>query len=163
MDTLTIGLIAILAVVVIIGGGYITMVRRSGASALHLAAGDEQTTKAASLLTDGADPNKQDKWGRTPLYQAILTGSPNMVDLLLDFGADPNIADHNGEASLHHASSRRLPHGAEGIVLSLYKHGANPETLNRNGETPHRRAIRLVRLDIADAIERPLPTSHPDA
>lgn len=151
VDISTIVLVCIVAVIAIICG-YVIMVRRSGATPLHLAAADDEMETAISLLASGADTNKKDKWGRTPLFQAIVSGSPKFVDLLLEFGADPNIVDHNGEVSLHHVSSRREAYGTDEILSKLFRHGANPDIRNNNGETPHDRSMRLFRIDIGDAI-----------
>ena len=151
MDISTIVLVCAVAVIAVICG-YVIIVRRSGATALHLAAAHDELETAISLLASGADTNKRDRWGRTPLFQAIVSASPHLVDILLEFGADPNIIDHNGEVSLHHLSSRRQAHGTDDILSSLFTHGANPDVRNNNGETPHDRSMRLLRMDIGDAI-----------
>ena len=46
------------------------------------------------LLVDrGADPNKADEDGMSPLHWAALNGQKDVVQLLLDRGADPNRTD----------------------------------------------------------------------
>ena len=42
------------------------------------------------LLARGADPNKEDKYGNTPLYVAALPRHNHAVKVLLHGGADPN-------------------------------------------------------------------------
>lgn len=153
MDVSTIVIICIVALVTITGG-YMLLVWRSGATRLHMAAADDEYEIAFTLLAGGANPNKQCRKGRTPLFQAILTGSPSLVELLLNHGTDPNIADHNGEVSLHHVSSRRVTNGTTEIISSLIKHGANHDIRNKYGDTPQDRSIRLLRMDIANAIEQ---------
>jgi ankyrin repeat protein len=55
------------------------------------------------ILNSGANPNKPDRFGRTPLMQ-IFMGSYDeiqyifdIIKLLIDHGADPNIPDNMNE------------------------------------------------------------------
>lgn len=56
------------------------------------------------LLENGADPNIQDKTGKTALMHACLERvGTDIVSLLLSSGADPTIEDHAGLSALIHA------------------------------------------------------------
>lgn len=56
------------------------------------------------LLENGADPNIQDKTGKTALMHACLQRvGPDVVSLLLSSGADPTLEDHAGLSALIHA------------------------------------------------------------
>ena len=48
------------------------------------------------LLDGGADPNKSDKMGKTPLHWAAYFGQKDVVKLLLERGGDPDKADRQG-------------------------------------------------------------------
>lgn len=71
----------------------------AGRTLLHLAAasswdGDpDRATMVALALQRGADPNARDRWGRTPLWIAAVTGSLDMMRALVAAGADVNAAD----------------------------------------------------------------------
>ena len=43
------------------------------------------------LLDKGADPDIADKYGNTPLYEAVVSRRYELARLLLQYGADPNI------------------------------------------------------------------------
>lgn len=73
---------------------------------LHTA---EDPVQVRVLLEAGADPNAQDRLGRTPLHMAIMFASVETVELLLDAGADPDLVDHHGQDALVYAGLRRNP------------------------------------------------------
>jgi ankyrin repeat protein len=50
------------------------------------------------LLVKGADPNRRDILGNTPLHQAIFHDAPReLIEALLKGGADPTLGDNGGE------------------------------------------------------------------
>ena len=55
------------------------------------------------LLNAGADPNKANNWGYSPLHIAAAYGNTNAVKLLLDQGANPNQVNRWGRTVLTHA------------------------------------------------------------
>ncbi len=55
---------------------------------------------ARSLLAQGADPNRQQEGGWTPLHAAAKSGDPELVSLLLEHGADRHLANDTGQTPL---------------------------------------------------------------
>jgi ankyrin repeat protein len=61
-----------------------------------------------ALLSAGARVNQPDAGQQTPLHRAVLHGSRDDVNVLLDYGADPNFFDNMGHSCLHVAAKRKL-------------------------------------------------------
>ncbi|RMG20191.1 MAG: hypothetical protein D6732_28930 [Methanobacteriota archaeon] len=76
----------------------------------YLVRGDKgkQSAKVRFLLERGADPNWQDRKGRTPLHLAAKAGNAKNVELLLQFGADPKIADRDGMVAYNLAKDKSV-------------------------------------------------------
>lgn len=68
------------------------------------------------LLEHGADIDRADAWGYTPLATAILMSAPECVDELLTRGADAGIRDYKGRDALAFAAAQRKPRSRE-IIL----------------------------------------------
>ena len=98
------------------------------------------------LLSHGANPNRTDPDGRTPLHLAARTGQPGPLRMLLAAGADPNAADPWGETPLHLAARSNR---AEAIRLLLDAH-ANPAARDARGFSPLDVAAEL---DAAQAVD----------
>jgi ankyrin repeat protein len=100
------------------------------------------------LLDSGADKDKANENGETPLYIAAQEGYVEIVKLLLDAGADKDKADEDDLTPLHIAAAL----GHSRIVMWLIEAGADKDKDNDNGETPlyiaaevgHDRIIKLL-------------------
>lgn len=79
------------------------------------------------LLKGGADPNKADYSGRTPLLIASTKGHLECVKLLLEHKADANQADVDGKVPLVEALIARDPT----TVKLLWEHGATLENADK--------------------------------
>jgi len=69
-------------------------------TALHVACGQDNLDVVLFLLSEGANINAQDKWGNTPLDEAIMYCKTHIVDHLKLMGALPNttlIENNNDE------------------------------------------------------------------
>jgi ankyrin repeat protein len=125
------------------GGADVHAGSKSGFTPLMVAAQQGDAESARILLAAGAKPNDaQPKKGLTPLMIASAMGNANAVNALLENGADPNLADADGYTSLHRVV-RDSDYGINPaskdavltIVMSLLKHGANPNArLNQDKE-----------------------------
>ena len=60
------------------------------------------------LLDAGADPDIQDKDGKTALYLATLYGKTKTVKALLDAGASLDIQDKDGKTALYWAGNEEI-------------------------------------------------------
>lgn len=96
------------------------------------AAGTESAGDIARLLQQGADPNKPDQFGRTPLTEAIGHGRADVVKLLLDHGASADLANRAGDTPLTLATEA----GNTEAVRLLIKAKAHLDRANRSGATP---------------------------
>merc|ERR1719470_554377 len=54
---------------------------------------------ARQLLKAGADPNIQNRFGCTPLFESVKAAKFDAVELLLDFGADPDVQEYDAGVS----------------------------------------------------------------
>lgn len=89
------------------------------------------------LLSNGANPNLQDKNQKTPLHIACEKKEVDekLVRLLLENGADPNIETDDGLTPLYFLTSNLYGINKEAIELLLI-HGANPNQKNKQGDAP---------------------------
>ena len=87
-----------------------------GETALHWFAVEDCRDEIEWLLARGADINPQNKFGATPLMEAVQLGYAELIAFLLENGADPRI-EYRGETALSEAIER----GDEAIVRMLRK------------------------------------------
>ncbi|KAI3331654.1 ankyrin repeat protein [Xylariaceae sp. AK1471] len=76
------------------------------------------------LSQEGADPNKRDYTGRTPLHLAVISSTPAIVKCLVDHGARLIARIADGRTALHLAAARG---NIEMVSILLEKSNANEE------------------------------------
>ena len=110
-------------------GGWMNMncvARWYQSTPLHQAAKHGHTDVVQVLLDGGAEPDKTNCAGYTPLHKVLLAFSDkartDVVKLLLDGGAQPNKEDSNGCTPLHLAAK----YGRKEMVEQLLERGADP-------------------------------------
>ncbi|CAM1506122.1 Fc.00g057630.m01.CDS01 [Cosmosporella sp. VM-42] len=81
------------------------------------------------LLNNRADPNAQDREGRTPLHLAMGPWMMQYLQYLLDKGADPNAQDKEGRTPLHLATNSSK-------IQFLLDKGGDPNAQDKEGRTP---------------------------
>ena len=96
---------------------------------LHLAIEQHDEEMVELLLAAGANPNKQDHSGTTPVYAAALDGSAGIVSCLVSSGAK-DLPDNSGYKTLNAA----LQSGDEDTIVFVrnWLHG------NRQAESGRR-------------------------
>ncbi len=127
------------------------MARRfAGQTLLHFAAGAGCLNVVELLLRLGADPNKRDDLGHTPLYrvanECATDAGPEIVRLLVRAGADVNACGGVKRTTPLHMAARR---GFMGITQALLDCGAAPGAKDIKGDTPLQRALNCRRKDVA--------------
>ena len=95
------------------------------------------------LLEAGADKDKADKRGRTPLHLAAKRNMPDCLRLLLEAGAETDKADQDGRVPLHFAA--RL--GLLACLRLLLEAGADNNKGDAMGRTPLHDAAEYWRFD----------------
>ncbi|KAK2539323.1 Ankrd34c [Columba livia] len=139
------------------GGAYINESNEKGETALMVACitkhVDQQSINKAKmvkyLLDNRADPNIQDKSGKTALMHACIRGAGgDVVSLLLENGADPSLEDHSGASALVHAINADdkdvLQHllnackakGKEVIIITMDKSASGTKTTKQYLNVP---------------------------
>lgn len=102
----------------------------------------KNAARVSSWIKLGADVNASDKHYRIPLLEAVSSGNPETVKVLLDAGANVNVSMCRygyGRTPLHEAAEFSKPE----IVEILLKAGADVNARDRNGYTPLRLTSRF--------------------
>ena len=73
---------------------------------------------ARQLLKAGADPNLQNRFGCTPLFEPVMAANLDAVKLLLEFGADPDIKENDGGISCRYTATY-LPKVMKEAIMNL--------------------------------------------
>lgn len=93
-----------------------------GDTTLSYAAAERSPGMMALLLDNGAEINRRNRRGRTPLMEAALWGRTENAQILLRHGADKNLNDHHGHTAFNLASfSDRNSDERERRADELYK------------------------------------------
>lgn len=103
----------------------------NGETALHMVVRRRDATWTRFLLQRGANPNKADKRGVTPLALAASMGFGEAVEALLKHGAQTDVTDATGETPLIAAVHRR----DTAMIRLLLKNGANADRQDNSGRS----------------------------
>lgn len=95
------------------------------------------------LVSVGADIDKADDQGWTPLFLAVNLGQKDIVHCLLEHGAQLDKPDKYGNTPIHSTPF----HNASKIIQDLLLFGDDINRKNHNGETPLMNAVRANKLD----------------
>lgn len=106
---------------------------------LHVAAKYGLKDCAITLISSGADINRKDDYGMTPIFTAVLASKLNILKVFIDYGADMKVKDNSGEPLLHVATSESNV-DAMAVLLDL---GAPVDCENSKGITPLFKAVEL--------------------
>ncbi|XP_078697858.1 arf-GAP with coiled-coil, ANK repeat and PH domain-containing protein 2-like isoform X1 [Branchiostoma floridae x Branchiostoma belcheri] len=113
---------------------------------LYKAASAGNLPVLSAALAHGADVNwvnTQDT-NKTPLHQAVESGSIGACEFLLLNGAKIDVKDGEGRAPLHHATIL----GNTGQVCLFLKRGANQHAVDEDGQDPLAIALSTTNADI---------------
>ncbi|XP_067661323.1 uncharacterized protein [Haliotis asinina] len=94
-------------------------------TALHLAAREpyDYSPVIKFLVANGADVSQVDEFGATPIFRAVMSGSEENINCLIEAGSPLNKQNFEGRPVLHAAVLRGFK-----MVKRLYRAGARPGT-----------------------------------
>src|SRR5499427_8102156 len=111
-----------------------------------LQSGDRRA--ALALIDSGADVNRAQPDGTTPLHWAAYRVDQELVQKLLKKGARADVANHYGASPLAEAARvSNVP-----IVGLLLEGGADPNAANEDGQTPLMLAARTGDVAVAELL-----------
>jgi ankyrin repeat protein len=73
---------------------------------------------ARQLLKAGANPNLQNRFGCTPLFEPVMAANLDAVKLLLEFGGDPDIKENDAGISCRYTATF-LPKVKYEVIMDL--------------------------------------------
>lgn len=88
------------------------------------------------LSQEGADPNKRDYTGRTPLQLAVMTSTSDIVKCLVDHGSRLTARLADGKTALHLAAAR----GSDEMIKILMEKSIENEELEEERQARRRKA-----------------------
>ncbi len=103
------------------------------------------------LLKRGLPPDTHDHNGSTALINAVTSGSPKIVKLLLSCKANPNLASRDGtELPLHEALKKRDLRS----VIALAQAGARSDVPDASGKTALQLAEETKSYDLLEPVRK---------
>lgn len=113
-------------------GASVSLTRPGGQSALWWAASEGDAAMVAALIAKGADPNVCDRFGGSPLHQAVRGGAA-AVKVLLDAGAKMDAPYQDGRTPLWFAAYE----GRKDVVELLLDRGSPIDQLHAGKAVLH--------------------------
>ena len=113
---------------------------------LACAARDGHNAVVDVLISHGASINTSHRWGHTPLFWGVDSGSETVVKSLLQAGASVDTKVFDSQTCLYVAADR----GWEGIVRILLCNGASLNTTDDQGRTPLFSAVKSESVNIVN-------------
>ena len=98
----------------------------------------------ALLLACGADPNKKDQDGQTPLHHATIFGNFTQVKFLANHGAELEVKDDHQRTPLHYAAVYKRVQ----IAGHLLSEGVQINTRDKLQQTPLLLACRVSSYEL---------------
>ena len=118
------------------------------AGLLHDAARDGDVEAVKTLIAEGEDINKRDRFLGWPLHQAALNDFVEIAGLLIEAGADVNVEHRIFGTPLHAAAQR----GSTDTAQLLLNAGATPDKQRSDGFTALHLAAAAGNADLVDAL-----------
>ncbi|MBB1059861.1 ankyrin repeat domain-containing protein [Marilutibacter spongiae] len=125
------------------------LARYLAACARQGATGAEHEMLALDLLARGADPFGASREGDVSSTLAVRLGWARLLRQLCELGVDLNRRDSHGMSPLHLAAAL----GRTPMLRLLVAHGAAPDLLAADGQTPLGVALSSGRRDLADWLD----------
>ncbi len=124
------------------------------ATFLHIACKKHLPEVVKYLISSGADINKGNKWGQTPLLYACLNNDLEIAKTLVENGANVNAKDlDDKESILHHASKAvNFKNPNSDLVKYLIRRGADINAIDNWGRTPLHYACEYGNLEIVQCL-----------
>lgn len=97
-------------------------------SLLHFSIFSDSYELSRLFLKYGADPNKRDNGGQTPIFRIVFATDEKIIGLLLEYGAILDIQDKEGNTPLHIAVLTKNYK----IIKSLLDYGVDPLIHNKS-------------------------------
>ncbi len=120
---------------------------RDGREALHHSSVRNDGLATEQLIKSGADPNRPDKLGLTPLHLAAQEGAVDAARMLVTYGADVDSQNSYGNTPLWVAVANYRGDGA--MIEFLLQRGADPMKTNNSGKTPRELAHLISNYDVS--------------
>ena len=125
-------------------------------TALSVAAAAGRTEICKSLLEAGADVNKKNQKGATPLLVALSRGTIACVPALLDHGADVNASDAQGRTALMFLTTFAPDNPtAQTLLRDLLAKGADIDAKDADGKTAEDWAMSNKHGGLAEQLRSP--------
>ena len=113
---------------------------------LACAARDGHNAVVDVLISHGASINTRNRWGHTPLFWGVDSGSETVVKSLLQAGAFVDAKALKSQTCLHIAADG----GWEGMVRLLLCNGASLDVIDDQGRTPLFSAVKSESVNIVN-------------
>ena len=126
----------------------------NGKSVLHVLIAKNDLDSFKKLVEAGADIERPDKEGRTPLHEAVLLEKPEFVTFLIELGADRYALDNNEKTPFQYAIRRDSNEKIIEIFFSKINKKNKDDERDRLGNTLLHQATKAGNSDIINRLRQ---------